>query len=243
MVKDSEPYKQFLQSMNSACIEVFEETGSQGARRAHTLKRVIDEQRGEPGCIDVQIRQNLMTMTLIAWTLAVVLCSCGGGNSTATETAILESNSTAERINYFAVHALDDANLIEADGEVRLYGTRTNGPDTKHGGWACAKVVSIVLKKAGAFRRIVLGVRAIEAGLKDWQKIDDEDELRPGDVIVWVSKSKGRKDAKCTGGGNCHVGIVSEKGYFHNSPMSKKPTFGGFSLWGFRFKNGLRPPN
>lgn len=74
--------------------------------------------------------------------------------------------------------------------------------------------------------------------MKDWKKIKDKSNLKPGDVIVWVNRFTGRDDKRCTGGGNCHVGIVTDKGYFHNSPLSDSPTFGGISLLAFDFKMG-----
>ena len=124
-----------------------------------------------------------------------------------------------------------------------LYGIRTNGSDTAGGELACAKVTTIVLKQAGAIEKVSLGVRHVEAELSHWTKIEEEGELSPGDVIVWVNRFNGRKDKKCTGYGNCHVGVLTEKGYFHNSPITDAPTFGGISLLGFYFKVGFRPPN
>ena len=156
------------------------------------------------------------------------------------------ADSTAARINNMAVHALDEENYSENEEAVTLYDTRTNGADTNHGAWACAKVTTIVLREAGVVKRLYLGVRHVEAALKrkKWRRIASEDELLPGDVVVWVSRIKGRKDKKCTGGGNCHVGIVTSEGYFHNSPITDKPTLGGWlPLIGVKFKVGFRPPN
>ncbi len=156
--------------------------------------------------------------------------------------AVPASARTADTINALACAALESDNYSDKMGVVMLYGIRTNGPDTKNGQWACAKVATIILKKAGVTKKISLGVRHVEAALKHWKKIDNEDDLTPGDVIVWLNRFTGRKDGRCTGGGNCHVGIVSTNGYFHNSPITHTPTFGGVSLWGFRFKVGFRPP-
>ncbi len=155
----------------------------------------------------------------------------------------LAHSQTAQRINEIASKALDEGNLVKESAVIRLYGVRTNGPDTKNGDWACAKVASIILREAGVLHEILLGVRDVERSLDKWKKIEAERDLRPGDVIVWVNRFTGRKDKKCTGGGNCHVGIVTEKGYFHNSPISNAPTFDGVSLWAFEFKYGLRPPD
>jgi hypothetical protein len=152
-------------------------------------------------------------------------------------------SQTAKTINKIGKEALDPENYIEKNDEIILYGTRTNGADTKNGQWACAKVATIILKKAGAVDKISLGVRHVETALKDWKKIKNKNDLKPGDVVVWVNRFTGRDDERCTGGGNCHVGIVTDKGYFHNSPLSDAPTFGGISLWAFYFKMGYRPSN
>ncbi len=152
-------------------------------------------------------------------------------------------SKTGERINDIATKALDGGNLVTQGSAIRLYGVRTNGPDTKNGDWACAKVATIILREAGVVPEISLAVRDVEKALEKWKKIDSEKDLRPGDVIVWVNRFTGRRDKLCTGGGTCHVGIVTEKGYFHNSPISNAPTFDGISLWAFEFKYGFRPPD
>jgi hypothetical protein len=148
---------------------------------------------------------------------------------------------TAERIHALASHALEKGNYSQHDGVIKLYGIRTNGPDTRNGELACAKVVTIILQKAGVVDRTLLGVRHVEAALDGWKKVESPKVLKPGDIVVWVNRFKGRKDQQCTGGGNCHVGILTENGYFHNSPIINAPTFGGFSLWAFKFKAGYRP--
>lgn len=150
---------------------------------------------------------------------------------------------TADLINEVAQKALSKDNFSNENGVVKIYGVRTNGPDTKNGAWACAKVVTIVLREAGVLSEISLGVRHVENALRHWRKIENERDLKPGDIVVWVNSFMGREDKKCTGGGNCHVGIVTGKGYFHNSPLSNTPTFDGFSLWAFKFKVGYRPPD
>lgn len=149
----------------------------------------------------------------------------------------------AKRINDIASKALEEVNLVRKKGIVQLYGVQTNGPDTQGGDLACAKVTTIVLRKAGAVNEISLGVRNVEEALSRWEKITEEEDVLPGDVIFWVNRFKQRKDQKCTGGGNCHVGIVTEKGYFHNSPLTNAPTFNGISLWAFKFKYAVRPPD
>lgn len=152
-------------------------------------------------------------------------------------------SQTATLIHHLARHALDAENFKEEGGKIKLYGIVTNGPDTKNGDLACAKVVTIILQKAGVVDKVSVGVRHVESALTRWKQIKSKSDLKPGDVIVWTNRFKGRNDLKCTGGGNCHVGIVTDKGYFHNSPISDAPTFGGISLWFFKFKVGYRPPN
>jgi len=151
------------------------------------------------------------------------------------------NRTTAQAINQTALDALSDKNLVIENNVVKLYGVKTNGADTEHGAWACAKVVTIILKQAGAIDQILLGVGKVEEKLSRWKKIEQEEDLKPGDVIVWLNRVSGRKDRRCTGGGNCHVGIVTDKGYFHNSPITHQPSFDGASLWAFEFKVGYRP--
>ena len=174
--------------------------------------------------IDMKIRSILSTILILLFAFPV-------------------HSKTAKSINELASSALDKKNYVEKNGKIELYGIRTNGPDTKNGELACAKVVTIILLKAGVVNKVSLGVRHVESALKNWKQIKNKGDLKPGDIIVWNKRFKGRKDKKCTGGGDCHVGIVTGKGYFHNSPISNAPTFGGISLWFFKFKVGYRPPN
>lgn len=171
-------------------------------------------------------------MTLRDFIILLVLCSCPP----------LAHAQTAERIHALAMHALDKDNYSYRNGVVELYGIRTNGPDTGNGRLACAKVVTIILQKAGIVDGYSLGVRHVEAALKDWQKVEDPKHLKPGDIVIWVNRFKGRKDQQCTGGGNCHVGILTENGYFHNSPIINTPTYGGFSILFLKFKAAYRAP-
>ena len=188
----------------------------------------------------IQIMKERLLKYVIIFSISIFL-PCFSFEIPRAETAP-ETSSISNRINEAAIHALDNANYSNQNGIVKLYGIRTNGPDTKNGNWACAKVVTIVLKEVGVINKPYVGVRHVESALNNWTKIEKKDDLLPGDIIVWVSRFKGRDDKKCTGGGNCHVGIVTDKGYFHNSPITNKPTFGGISLWGFSFKIGYRYP-
>jgi hypothetical protein len=94
----------------------------------------------------------------------------------------------ARLINDAASRALDQENFVNQNGSVTIYGIRTNGPDKSYGQLACAKVVTIVLKKAGALSEISLGVRHVESALRNWEKIETEEDLRSGDVIVWINR-------------------------------------------------------
>jgi hypothetical protein len=151
-------------------------------------------------------------------------------------------SSLAAAIDRAALETRRPENLRREGGKVLLYGQRTNGPDTRGGKLACAKVVSIVLREAGVKLEIQFGVVGVEQALRKWQKVTDEDEVRPGDVVVWTSRLKGNRSRACTGGGTCHVGIRTSEGYFHNDPLGDSPTFGGLGLLGYRFKVAFRPP-
>lgn len=164
----------------------------------------------------------------------------------------------ADRINQAALDTNNSKNLYRESGKVLLYGTQTNGADTNGGKWACAKVVHVVLKQAGALGNlpvpirtkngktdyrmgIATGVSTVEKGLSGWKKITDESDVQPGDVVVWTNRLKGKKDKSCTGSGTCHIGIYTSRGYFHNNPLGDSPTFGGLGLYLFSFKVAFRP--
>ena len=166
--------------------------------------------------------------------------------------------SLADAIHQAALDTNNSKNLYREGGKVILYGTQTNGKDTNGGKWACAKVVHVVLKQAGAVGNlpvpirtkngkttykmgIATGVSTVEKGLSDWKKITNESDVQPGDVVVWTNKLKGNKDKSCTGFGTCHVGIYTSRGYFHNNPLGSSPTFGGLGLYLFSFKVAFRP--
>jgi hypothetical protein len=150
--------------------------------------------------------------------------------------------SPAADINGAALATRRSSHLVRQGGRVLLYGQQTNGPDTRAGKWACAKVVSIVLRQAGVKMPVRLGVAGVERTLRDWKRLDTSDDLEPGDVVVWTRRWKGNPDRSCTGGGTCHVGIYTSEGYFHNDPLGDSPTFGGIGLLGFKFKVAFRPP-
>lgn len=156
--------------------------------------------------------------------------------------AITCFGNTSASINNAACRALRDSNLIVKSGKVFLYGTQTNGADTKQGKYGCAKVVSVALRKAGVDIPVLLGVAGIESALKGWKKIRSDDSLLSGDVVVWTSRFKGNKNDACTGSGTCHVGIFSDEGYFHNNPLGNRPIYNGLGLFfGYKFKYAFRP--
>ena len=151
-----------------------------------------------------------------------------------------ELNSLSNRLNALGLQAVDSGKMEIRNDSVYLFGKLTNGMDTKNGQWACAKVASIVLQKSGSIKNVVLGVNQIESSLRKWKRIDNEDSLLPGDVIIWTRRYNAGKNGNCTGSGTCHVGIVTTKGYFHNDPLKKRPSIDGISLLAFKFKYGLR---
>jgi hypothetical protein len=143
-----------------------------------------------------------------------------------------------EAINGTALHT-----PVSRDGDqVLLYGHPTNGADTRYGRWACVKVTTIVLRQAGVPIPVLHSVPQVEAALHGWRRIPDQSALRPGDVVVWTSRLHGNTDGGCSGYGTCHVGIFTDQGYFHNSPIRWSPVFNRIGLWAFRFKEAFRPP-
>ncbi len=151
--------------------------------------------------------------------------------------------NTAFDINRAALDTKNLANLYIHEGKVILYDQQTNGPDTKNGKWGCAKVVSIILRKAAVKMEVERGVSGVESSLKKWQRITSSNKLKPGDVVVWTSRLKGNSNGACTGGGTCHIGIYTSAGYFHNDPLGDKPIFNGIGLLGYSFKIAFRPPD
>lgn len=154
-----------------------------------------------------------------------------------------QAQALALRINQAASQALQPEHLVIQQRRVLLYGVQTNTADTLHGKYACAKVVSVTLRQAGVKIPVTLAVAGIETHLKHWQRIRHAEQLKPGDVVVWISRFKGHPHGACTGGGSCHVGIVSDRGFFHNNPLGNRPIFNGIGLsLGYRFKAAYRPP-
>jgi hypothetical protein len=117
------------------------------------------------------------------------------------------------------------------DGK-RLYGEVFSDATTKNGVLACARVVQIVLKKAGVpgFSRSLYGVRQIQSRTKNWKTVKYED-IQPGDIVFW---RKAGQDEICSGGGDCHVGIAVGNGQsFDNNGIWGKPEISGI---GYRLR-------
>lgn len=149
----------------------------------------------------------------------------------------------SQTLNQIAKNGLDEQFLVNRNDSTFLYGIQTNGTDTHNGQWACAKVASILLQKSGLLPHPVLAVAQIEKELSLWKRIDREKDLKPGDVVIWTRRYNAPSNGKCIGSGTCHVGIYTDSGYVHNSPIARKPTLGGLSLLAFKFKAAYRPPN
>lgn len=104
----------------------------------------------------------------------------------------------------------------------KLYGETFKSSITKDGVLACARVVQIILKKAKVpgFSRPLYSVRQIQNKTRKWKSVSYED-IEPGDIVFW---RKAGEDSKCTGGGDCHVGIAVGNGQsFDNNGIFKRP--------------------
>jgi hypothetical protein len=114
------------------------------------------------------------------------------------------SNQYGDRVSQLA----NDFNDY-LDGN-KLYGHIYASPVTENGRLACARVVQIILRKAGVpgFRRPLYGVSSIQYRTSGWKTVG-YDDIKPGDIVFW---RKAGHDEKCTGGGDCHVGIAVGNG-------------------------------
>lgn len=124
----------------------------------------------------------------------------------------------------------------------KLYGQSFRDATTNNGVLACARVVQIILKKAGVpgFSSSLYSVSQIQSKTRSWKKVE-YDDLQPGDVIFW---RKAGQDETCSGGGDCHVGIAVGNGQsFDNNGMWRSPEISGIAYrlrW--RFMYGRRMP-
>lgn len=133
------------------------------------------------------------------------------------------------------------ATKVESGNRIyELYGTEINDESTAYGRLACARVASILLRKAGVDTKILDRVAQIEKLVSDWKKINSPIDLLPGDVIIW--KARGNGDV-CKGGGDCHVGIIIDDGQaYQNDWNLGYPVAAPInSIPGFTFKMGYRP--
>lgn len=107
---------------------------------------------------------------------------------------------------------------------------------------ACARVVQIVLAEAGVpgFSRPLYSVRQIQAKTKRWKTVG-YDNIEPDDIVFW---KKVGQDDKCTGGGDCHVGIAVGNGQsFDNSGIWRRPEIsriGYRTMWRFWYAKRMR---
>ena len=164
---------------------------------------------------------------------------------------------TSDRIDRAALQALETRNYDTSRAIHTLYGYPINHEDVNYGYLACARVVAAVLTAADIFvprlhpetgeetRNLALAVFEVERKLSrlGWKKILREEELLPGDVVVWRGVRNDIPPYRCSGGGNCHVGIVTSQGTFHNNFAEARPNFDITPLAGtFVFKMGYRAP-
>ncbi len=88
----------------------------------------------------------------------------------------------------------------------KLYGQDIGDSTNEYGRLACARVVSIILREAGAGigGHDVVGSMERSFKRKGWKEVSYA-ELDHGDIIVWSSRfSRGKE---CTGNGSCHIGV------------------------------------
>ena len=173
------------------------------------------------------------------------------------QTNISRSSPLASLINERAKSALHSKHFSTEGSTNKINGFSINPEETYFGALACARVVSAVLFGAGLFvpqldkfgkplKNMALAVYEVEFFLekKNFKKIYNESSLLPGDIIVWKSISNSNPNHFCSGQGNCHIGIVTDKGIFHNNPASRFPDFDQSSIRdSYRFKIGFRAQN
>ena len=124
----------------------------------------------------------------------------------------------------------------------RLYGMTYRDGLTQNGRLACARVVQIVLKKAGVpgFGGALYSVAQIQGKTRGWKTVE-YDDIEAGDIVFW---KKAGHDDKCTGGGDCHVGIAVGNGQsFDNNGIRGKPEISRISYrmrWRFMYAKRMR---
>lgn len=141
----------------------------------------------------------------------VILLAAGPARAQEAPGFVPAAVSMAERIADTTWKAPEN---LKKDGKVwRLYGTDITS-ETEGGRLACARVASILLKRAGAGVSVVNGVGSLERQLRGWTRLTSLSALEPGDVIVWTRRFA---DEECTGGGDCHVGIYWGSGLSYDN--------------------------
>ncbi|TNF01672.1 MAG: hypothetical protein EP326_03905 [Deltaproteobacteria bacterium] len=124
----------------------------------------------------------------------------------------------------------------------KLYGMTYRDGLTQNGRLACARVVQIVLKKAGVpgFGGALYSVAQIQGKTRGWKTVE-YDDIEAGDIVFW---KKAGHDDKCTGGGDCHVGIAVGNGQsFDNNGIWGRPEISRISYrmrWRFMYAKRMR---
>lgn len=144
----------------------------------------------------------------------------------------ISSNTFAGRYSTRVTQLAEDYH-DHLDGK-KLYGQTFRSSITKDGALACARVVQIVLRKAGVpgFSRPLYSVRQIQSKTRNWKSVS-YDDIEAGDIVFW---RKAGHDEKCTDGGDCHVGIAVGNGQsLDNNGIFKKPEISGIG-WRMRWR-------
>ena len=148
----------------------------------------------------------------------------------------LNASSYAHRVSQLANDYSDFLNGS------KLYGRTFKDGTTENGVLACARVVQIVLAKAGVpgFRRPIYSVWKMQQKTRGWKTVK-YDEIEPGDIVFW---RKAGEDSKCEGGGDCHVGIAVGNGQaFDNDGIFRRPFIRGIGWrlrWRFLYAKRMR---
>lgn len=155
-------------------------------------------------------------------------------------TTIISADAFAGRYSSRVTQMAEDYR-DNLDGD-RLYGMTYRNGLTQNGRLACARVVQIVLKKAGVpgFGGALYSVAQIQRKTRSWKKVN-YDDIQPGDIVFW---RKAGQDEVCSGGGDCHVGIAVGNGQsFDNNGIWGKPQISGIGYrmrWRFMYAKRMR---
>ncbi|KVC22430.1 hypothetical protein [Burkholderia pseudomultivorans] len=151
-----------------------------------------------------------MTNTFIrvlAWTLPIAcgLASCAASGQTA---PVQCDQPLAQRLTQAA---LASPAAVKQDGS--LYGMARWTPATRArylgltfpGLLSCAYTVSAIFREACHPIGQLASVTSVDAALSRWRRIDDADDLKPGDVVFWRPRRNGVLPCPNT---HWHVGIA-----------------------------------